>query len=203
MTASETDPHQQIEADFSEYWEKTLPPARLKEIEDHLASCERCRAELEKFREAMNALSGLHKMAAPPDMTERVASTINRRSAGRFFGRKAFGERIPYEVLAVFALAICVAVVLLIRWSATGAIHEPLRKQEAPPTIDEGVKDLVRPPPAAPASGRAAGVPTPLAAGAAAPDFEATAHDGTHVKLSALKGRPIILYFYPKDDTPG
>jgi anti-sigma factor RsiW len=196
----ETDVHGKIEADFSDYWEKTLPPARMKEVEDHLASCERCRAELEKFREAMNALSGLHKMAAPADMTERVASTINRRSAGRFFGRKAFGDRIPYEVLAVVALAICVSVVLLLRWSATGAVHEPLRKQEAPPNIDPKVKDLVRPPPASGSVGQA---PTPLAAGAAAPDFEAVAHDGTAVKLSALKGKPVVLYFYPKDDTPG
>jgi len=200
---SEADRHEQIEADFSEYWEKTLPPARMKEIEEHLAGCERCRAELDRFREAMNALSGLHKMAAPVDMTERVASTINRRSAGRFFGRKAFGDRLPYEVLAVFALVICVAVVLLIRWSATGAIHEPLRRQEAPPTIDQGVKDLVRPPAPSPASGSATQGPKPLAVGVPAPDFEATAHDGTQVKLSALKGKPVVLYFYPKDDTPG
>ena len=198
-----TDDHEQIEAQFSEYWEKTLPPARMKEIEDHLASCERCRAELEKFREAMNALSGLHKMAAPVDMTERVAETIHRRSAGRFFGRKAFGDRIPYEVLAVVALAICVGVVLLVRWSATGAAHDPLRKQEAPQKLDPGVKDLVRPPPASPPSGSAPQGPAPLAAGTVAPDFEADAHDGRHVKLSALRGKPVVLYFYPKDDTPG
>ena len=39
--------------------------------------------------------------------------------------------------------------------------------------------------------------------GSKAPDFTATAHDGTKVTLAALKGRPVILYFYPKDDTPG
>jgi peroxiredoxin Q/BCP len=39
--------------------------------------------------------------------------------------------------------------------------------------------------------------------GAKAPDFTAIAHDGSTVKLSALKGRPVVLYFYPKDDTPG
>ena len=39
--------------------------------------------------------------------------------------------------------------------------------------------------------------------GAKAPDFTAVAHDGSTVKLSALKGRLIVLYFYPKDDTPG
>ncbi|HZZ28278.1 MAG TPA: thioredoxin-dependent thiol peroxidase [Pirellulales bacterium] len=36
-----------------------------------------------------------------------------------------------------------------------------------------------------------------------APDFTLPANDGTKVKLSSLKGSPVILYFYPKDDTPG
>ncbi len=39
--------------------------------------------------------------------------------------------------------------------------------------------------------------------GAKAPNFTAVAHDGSQVTLSALKGRPVVLYFYPKDDTPG
>jgi peroxiredoxin Q/BCP len=42
-----------------------------------------------------------------------------------------------------------------------------------------------------------------LDAGAKAPDFELPADDGTRVKLSKLKGRPVVLYFYPKDDTSG
>ena len=36
-----------------------------------------------------------------------------------------------------------------------------------------------------------------------APDFELPDHDGTPVRLSSLRGRPIVLYFYPKADTPG
>ena len=39
--------------------------------------------------------------------------------------------------------------------------------------------------------------------GKAAPAFTLTADDGTKVPLSALKGHPVVLYFYPKDDTPG
>ena len=39
--------------------------------------------------------------------------------------------------------------------------------------------------------------------GKAAPAFTLTADDGTTVRLSALKGQPVVLYFYPKDDTPG
>jgi thioredoxin-dependent peroxiredoxin len=36
-----------------------------------------------------------------------------------------------------------------------------------------------------------------------APDFELQSDTGEPVKLSSLRGRPIVLFFYPKDDTPG
>jgi thioredoxin-dependent peroxiredoxin len=36
-----------------------------------------------------------------------------------------------------------------------------------------------------------------------APDFEMPATGGRTVSLSALKGKPFLLYFYPKADTPG
>jgi peroxiredoxin Q/BCP len=39
--------------------------------------------------------------------------------------------------------------------------------------------------------------------GEQAPDFTLTADDGAKVKLSALRGAPVVMYFYPKDDTPG
>jgi peroxiredoxin Q/BCP len=39
--------------------------------------------------------------------------------------------------------------------------------------------------------------------GSKAPDFTLPTHDGTKLKLSSLRGTPVVLYFYPKDDTPG
>ncbi|HEX4494192.1 MAG TPA: thioredoxin-dependent thiol peroxidase [Thermoanaerobaculia bacterium] len=39
--------------------------------------------------------------------------------------------------------------------------------------------------------------------GETAPDFTLAADDGRQVKLSDLRGKPVVLYFYPKDDTPG
>jgi len=39
--------------------------------------------------------------------------------------------------------------------------------------------------------------------GKPAPDFELKSDDGETVKLSSLRGKPVVLYFYPKDDTPG
>ena len=42
-----------------------------------------------------------------------------------------------------------------------------------------------------------------LKIGDKAPDFVLPGDGGTNVKLSALKGRKVVVYFYPKDDTSG
>ncbi len=44
---------------------------------------------------------------------------------------------------------------------------------------------------------------TLLAVGSDIPDLSAPAQDGKVVHLRELKGKPVIVYFYPKDDTPG
>ena len=42
-----------------------------------------------------------------------------------------------------------------------------------------------------------------LKAGDPAPDFEAVLDNGETVSLSQFKGKNVVLYFYPKDNTPG
>ena len=39
--------------------------------------------------------------------------------------------------------------------------------------------------------------------GQEAPDFELTSDTGERVRLSQFRGKPVVLYFYPRDDTPG
>jgi peroxiredoxin Q/BCP len=39
--------------------------------------------------------------------------------------------------------------------------------------------------------------------GTKAPEFEATTDSGETIRLAELRGKPVVLYFYPKDDTPG
>ena len=42
-----------------------------------------------------------------------------------------------------------------------------------------------------------------IAEGEMAPDFELQTDSGESVRLSDFRGKPVILYFYPKDNTPG
>jgi peroxiredoxin Q/BCP len=43
----------------------------------------------------------------------------------------------------------------------------------------------------------------PLSVGDTAPDFTVKDTNGNTVRLSDYAGKPVVLYFYPKDDTPG
>lgn len=42
-----------------------------------------------------------------------------------------------------------------------------------------------------------------LSAGSPAPDFTALTHEGKLLRLSTLRGKKVLLWFYPKADTPG
>lgn len=45
--------------------------------------------------------------------------------------------------------------------------------------------------------------PTLLEVGAPAPDFSVEDHEGRRVSLSDFAGRRVLIWFYPKADTPG
>ncbi len=45
--------------------------------------------------------------------------------------------------------------------------------------------------------------PGEITVGKPPPDFTAKASNGTDIHLAALKGKPVVVYFYPKDETPG
>jgi peroxiredoxin Q/BCP len=44
---------------------------------------------------------------------------------------------------------------------------------------------------------------TMISEGQVAPDFTLPTDEGKPLTLSSLRGRPVVLFFYPKDDTPG
>ncbi len=137
----EPDEHEATEQAFSDYYDRSLPPAEMAAVAAHLEGCERCRLAYDEFRKTIDALSGLHKMSKPQKFDDVVADTIRRRSGGRFFGRKAFGDRVPFELLAVIALALGLIVFFLIRCSGTGS----LRYDQEPdkPSVAPGARDVM------------------------------------------------------------
>jgi thioredoxin-dependent peroxiredoxin len=65
----------------------------------------------------------------------------------------------------------------------------------APTTVSPPPPPSPAPPPSSSSEGVSVGAPPP--------DFTATAQDGSTVHLAALKGKPAVVYFYPKDETAG
>lgn len=91
--------------------------------------------------EYKQTVSQLVRVGLSPTFSHEVEETIRQRSGGRFFGRKAFGERIPYEVIGLLILAIGLIAFFVIRSSTTGSLRYE-QKQE-PPKIAPGAKDVV------------------------------------------------------------
>lgn len=134
--------HDEIEELFSEFYEGELGPEDKKRVESHLDGCEQCEAEYADFVKAIEQISGLgkRKMAAPPDFEKGVESTIEKRSAGRFFGGARLTDRVPLTVLALIAIAIGVGLYVWLRGSETGSLKP---RPEPPADVDDNVRDVL------------------------------------------------------------
>jgi anti-sigma factor RsiW len=141
----QTDEHEEIEAKLSDYVEGSLPASEAAAVEEHLRGCAACTEALAAVKETVSALSGLHKIPAPPHFERDVAETIRRRSGGRFFGRRAFGDRVPFELLAILALGLGLALYFLLRTSDTGSLRPFDRGSQRPETGDEARDVAPRP----------------------------------------------------------
>jgi anti-sigma factor RsiW len=96
-----TEPAHAREEQFSPYLDGDLPEAEKRELEEHLAGCPPCRAQLAAFRSTLGKLGGLREKA-PHTFLAGIEAQIRRRSGGRFFGRRRllFG-RLPFEWLSL------------------------------------------------------------------------------------------------------
>jgi anti-sigma factor RsiW len=120
-TADATTDEDEIVATLSDYLDGALPKDKQAEVEAKLASdadWKRVHAEL---RETRDAMSGLHKVRAP-FTADDVTGTIHKRSMGRFFARRTLGDRVPFGVLLILALAALIAIAVAMRCSSTGSL---------------------------------------------------------------------------------
>jgi anti-sigma factor RsiW len=111
-----------ILARVSDYLDGALAGPERSEVAGRIASDATWKRAHDELTETRNYLSGLRKAHAPPSFAEHVTETIHQRSAGRFFARKTLGDRVPFGVLLVIALA-GLAVIAYVLWaSATGSL---------------------------------------------------------------------------------
>jgi anti-sigma factor RsiW len=142
MTEPSTTTEDEIIATLSDYLDGTLPEARHGEVEAKLASDAEWQRVHDELRETRDALSGLQKARAPASFTDDVTGTIHKRSAGRFFGRRTLGDRVPFGALLAAALVVLLVLAYVMWSSPTGSLAiEP--KREPPAT--EGTEQMPRP----------------------------------------------------------
>ena len=121
-TAEELSADDEMIAAISDFLDGALPPARHSEVQAKIEKDAAWKQAYEEIRETRDTMSGLLKARAPAKFDEDVTATIHKRSAGRFFGKRTFGDRVPLVPL----LALSVIALLAIGWylwsSPTGSL---------------------------------------------------------------------------------
>jgi anti-sigma factor RsiW len=117
--------------EVSDYLDGTLTGPEKEAVASKIGNDPEYKRVHDDMVETRNALSGLQKARAPSTFAADVTSTIHTRSAGRFFARRTFGDRVPFSALLVIAvLGLCVIAYFL--WaSETGTLkptpdHAPI-----------------------------------------------------------------------------
>ena len=107
---------------LSDYLDGSLPAAEREDIARKLEGDAEWKRVHDDLVETRKALSGMQKQRAPGGFASDVTDTIHKRSAGRFFGRRTFGDRVPFGALLVIAVLV-LAVVGYVMWaSQTGSL---------------------------------------------------------------------------------
>jgi anti-sigma factor RsiW len=111
-----------IIAKLSDYLDGVLAADERAEVARRVeadAEWKRIHGELLATRDA---LSGMQKARAPATFSTDVTETIHKRSAGRFFGRRTLGDRVPFGVLVIVAILALGAIAYVLWSSPTGSL---------------------------------------------------------------------------------
>jgi anti-sigma factor RsiW len=118
-----SDPQDDIVGTISDFLDGLLAPPEADNVARKIESDEQWKHTHAELVETRKALSGLQKAHAPASFAQEVTSTIHKRSAGRFFGRRSLGDRVPFTVLVVIAV-LGMAIVGYVYWtSQTGSLE--------------------------------------------------------------------------------
>jgi anti-sigma factor RsiW len=120
-----------IIADVSDYLDGALDGAAKDAVAHKIGNDPAYQRVHEEMVETRKALSGLQKARAPATFAQDVTSTIHKRSAGRFFARRTFGDRVPFSALLVVAV-LGLAVIGYLLWASETGSLKPNPERGAP-----------------------------------------------------------------------
>jgi anti-sigma factor RsiW len=137
---SEADDIDEIVAKVSDYVDGLLSGAERDEVAKKIETDPAWQQTHAEMIENKKFMSGLQKARAPETFTKDVTDTIHKRSRGAFFGRKTFGDRVPFNALLVLAIIALAAVGYLMWSSQTGSLKvekkpTPTEQQPAKPPV--------------------------------------------------------------------
>ncbi|MEO7732407.1 MAG: hypothetical protein ABIY55_15670 [Kofleriaceae bacterium] len=138
----------EIDGEIDDEIDDEIDEAIIVQVSDHLdgALADPARAEVARkiaedatwkrahteLTETRRFLSGLQKAHARPEFTADVTSKIHERSAGRFFGRRTLGDRVPFGVLLIVALAGLLVIGYILWSSSTGSLKVDHAREPQP-----------------------------------------------------------------------
>jgi hypothetical protein len=122
---------------LSDFHDNVLSAEQALVVKEKIATDQRWRLASEEFAATKQALSGLQKARAPVSFANDVAATIAQRSGGAFFGRRAFGDRVPFGALLVIGLILLSIVGFLLWNSQTGSLQP--KRPAIPDRAPDGV----------------------------------------------------------------
>ncbi len=125
---------------LSDYLDGALTGDAKNDVEQKIASDPAWKAAHAEMVETREALSGLQKARAPVTFAEDVTATIHKRSAGRFFGRRTFGDRVPFTALLVIAILGLAVIGYIMYSSQTGSLKVDKSTKQPPvqpPVVDQ------------------------------------------------------------------
>ena len=140
--AATTDPEidDEVIVALSDYLDGALKGDAKQDVEQKIATDPAWKAAHAEMVETREALSGMQKARAPVTFAEDVTATIHKRSAGRFFGRRTFGDRVPFTALLVIAILGLAVIGYIMYSSQTGSlkVDKPTKQPPvAPPVVDQ------------------------------------------------------------------
>ena len=128
-------PEELIVVEVSDFLDGTLKGPEREVVENKITADPEYKRVHDEMIETRKALSGMQKARLPPSFAQDVTSTIHKRSAGRFFGRRTFGDRVPFSALLVIAVLGLCAIAYFLWASETGSLKpNPDRAPSGPVT---------------------------------------------------------------------